>query len=71
MRLQESDPVVPSTLDWRRSTYCGNEACVEVAISGSTAFVRNSKATSAYLIFDGEEWKNFLAGVRKHEFDIA
>jgi hypothetical protein len=65
MKLQESDPVVPSTLDWRRSTDCGNEACVEVAISDSRVFVRNSKIAAAYLVFDEEEWKGFLVGVTK------
>jgi hypothetical protein len=67
---KKRDPVAHSTLDWRRSTYCGNEACVEVAISDSTAFVRNSRVADAYLVFDGEEWTRFLAGVRNHEFDI-
>jgi hypothetical protein len=62
---------VSSRLDWRRSTYCGSEGCIEVAILDDKAYVRSSKdAAGAYMVFDIEEWRNFLAGVRDHQFDI-
>jgi predicted secreted Zn-dependent protease len=64
-------PVVSSPLHWRRSTKCASETCVEVAISGNRAYVRSSKdAAGAYLVFDAEEWRSFVSGVRDHEFDI-
>lgn len=58
-------------IKWRTSSLCGNDGCVEVAISDNRAFVRSSTdATGGYLAFDAAEWKAFLAGVRNHEFDI-
>lgn len=68
---QNINPDLPSLLDWRRSMQCGTEACVEIAISDHKAFVRSStSAAGTYLVFDAEEWRSFLAGVRNNEFDI-
>jgi hypothetical protein len=68
----EDNLTVSSALDWRRSTKCGGDGCVEVAISGEKAYIRSSKAgaTGAYLVFDAGEWTSFLAGARNNEFDI-
>jgi len=58
-------------LDWRRSEYCGNAACVEVAVSNGTYFVRDSKNPDVSpLSFDYAEWKAFVAGVRAGNFDV-
>ena len=71
MNLQTDNFAISSRLDWRRSTYCGTESCIEVAILDDRAYVRSSKdAEGAYMVFDKEEWRNFLAGVRDHQFDI-
>ena len=68
---QNINPDLPSLLDWRRSMQCGTEACVEIAISDHKAFDRSSTSTAGtYLVFDAEEWRSFLAGVRNNEFDI-
>jgi hypothetical protein len=68
----EDNLAVSSGLRWRRSTKCGSESCVEVAIAGDKAYIRSSKggAVGAYLIFDADEWRSFLAGARGSEFDI-
>jgi hypothetical protein len=68
----EDNLAVSPGLHWRRSTKCGGETCVEVAISGDKAYIRSSKggAVGAYLVFDGDEWRSFLAGARDSEFDI-
>jgi hypothetical protein len=73
MNVRTEDNLAVSTgLDWRRSTKCGSESCVEVAILGDKAYIRSSKggAVGAYLVFDAGEWKSFLAGARDREFDI-
>jgi hypothetical protein len=68
----EDDLDVSSGLDWRRSTKCSSDCCVEVAISGDRAYIRSSKggAAAPYLIFDADEWRSFLAGALDREFDI-
>jgi hypothetical protein len=71
MKAQSQDPIATSLLEWRRSSRCGSDACVEVAIFNRKVFVRNSKnASDKYLIFDAEEWKSFIAGAQNNEFDI-
>lgn len=68
----EDNLAVSPELHWRRSTKCGGETCVEVAISGGKVYIRSSKrgAVGAYLVFDADEWGSFLAGARDSEFDI-
>jgi Domain of unknown function (DUF397) len=58
-------------LQWRKSSRCGSDGCVEVAISNNRVFVRNSKDRgSTHLVFEAAEWRAFLAGAQNHEFDI-
>jgi hypothetical protein len=71
MSLAGDNSVVSSQLHWRMSTKCASETCVEIAISGDKAYLRNSKDAGLYLVFDAEEWRIFLAGARDHEFDIG
>jgi hypothetical protein len=68
----KDDLAVSSRLNWRRSTKCGTDSCVEVAISGDKAYIRSSKGDPAggYLVFDAGEWSSFIAGARNNEFDI-
>jgi hypothetical protein len=55
--------------DWRKSSFCGNGACVEVAKSGDEFFVRDSKdGNSPVLRFTKDEWVAFVAGVSAGEF---
>jgi hypothetical protein len=55
---------------WRRSTRCGESACVEVAFIGRDFLVRDSKIDdSPVLSFDRGSWTAFVAGVRAGEFD--
>jgi hypothetical protein len=56
-------------VDWRKSSFCGNSACVEVATDGGEFLVRDSKsADSPVLKFTREEWAAFVAGVSAGEF---
>ena len=71
MNIQGKNLAGASLMGWRKSSLCGTDTCVEVAISANKAFVRNSKDTArGYLVFDAAEWTSFLAGVQNHEFDI-
>lgn len=57
-------------LKWRRSTMCESIACVEVAMSGSKVWVRQSVNPDApALEFTKDEWVAFLAGAKSGEFD--
>jgi hypothetical protein len=58
--------------DWRRSSFCGTNACVEVAQTDDAYLVRDSKnPTGPVLQFTLPEWKAFIAGVNAGEFSAA
>lgn len=56
--------------DWKRSSYCGTNACVEVTLlPDGSARVRDSKHPDRQpLTFDAEAWAAFVAGVQAGEF---
>ena len=56
------DPMVEGTrLAWRKSTFCGTSACVEVATSGGSVLVRDADdPDGAHLAFDRAGWKAFV-----------
>ncbi|WP_233159291.1 DUF397 domain-containing protein [Pseudonocardia sp. MH-G8] len=58
---------------FRISSFSGGENCVEVArLEDSSVVVRHSRsATAGSLVFTGEEWVAFVAGVKNGEFDPA
>jgi Domain of unknown function (DUF397) len=59
-----------STARWRKSSYSGNNGCVEVAVVGDRVAVRDSKDRGGpVLLFTSDEWAAFLAGARDGEFD--
>jgi hypothetical protein len=59
-------------LQWRRSSRCGTNTCVEVARDGNVVLLRDSKSPEvAPLEFSPSEWKAFLDGARGGEFDFA
>lgn len=58
-------------LKWSKSSYSGGNGCVETAqFQGSLIAVRDSKdPDGGFLLYNGEEWRAFLKGVRAGEFD--
>ena len=54
--------------DFRKSSFCANNACVEVKFEDDVVFVRDSDGD--YVLFSRDEWKVFIAGVKQGEFDI-
>ncbi len=66
------DPKTTAGLDWRKSTFSdGAQDCVEVAQSGDTTHVRDTKdnGKGPVLSFNPTEWAAFVAGVHAGEFD--
>lgn len=59
-------------LRWRRSTTCSAGNCVEVASDGDRILVRDSKNPQITpMVFTGDEWAVFTAGVRAGDFDFG
>ena len=60
-----------SSPEWRRSSHCAADSCVEVAIVGDHVAVRNSKDIHGQiLLFDKEVWGDFLVDIREGAFDF-
>jgi hypothetical protein len=58
------------TRAWRRSSFCGNDNCIEVMLTGTGVAVRDSKDPSGPVLrFDLAEWAAFVAGARAGDFD--
>jgi hypothetical protein len=60
---------------WRKSSYSGSSGgnCVEMArVATSAIAVRDSKDPQGpRLVFTPDDWREFVAGVRAGEFDVA
>jgi hypothetical protein len=58
--------------EWRTSTLCDLNGCVEVAVLEGRIAVRDSKEKGGpVLLFTPGEWAAFVGGVRGGEFDLA
>jgi len=61
-----------SSTKWKKSSLCESACCLEVAVVGNKFAVRDSKQNnSPILFFSKNEWKAFVAGVKKGEFDAT
>jgi len=58
--------------EWRQSSQrCGTGACVQVAKLGDEYLVRDSKnPQTAPFAFSAQEWRAFVAGVRRGDFEF-
>lgn len=59
--------MMPGT--WRRSRGCADGACVEVRQDDDNVAVRSSEQPEIVVRFSKEEWKTFVVGVKRGEFD--
>ncbi|GAA2618722.1 DUF397 domain-containing protein [Paractinoplanes durhamensis] len=60
-----------SSVNWRKSSRCASNACVEVAKVDGGVMVRDSKnPDQAPMRFTPEEWSAFVAGVNLGEFSF-
>lgn len=56
-------------MNWKRSSYCGESACIEAAVGGAGDWIRigvrnSSNPDETPAVFTVEEWPFFLAGVK-------
>ena len=61
-----------SEVIYERSSFCVQNACVEVARTSAEIYIRDSKTSSdgsTVLRFTIAEWRAFLLGVKSGEFD--
>lgn len=57
---------------WRRALNCTHGDCVEVAFHTGQVAVRDSKDPQGRMLrFNSIEWKAFLDGVRRGDFDFG
>jgi predicted secreted Zn-dependent protease len=62
--------MIPTTMVWRRSTFCANGTCVEVAFDGDEVAVRDGKNPEQNAIrVTRAQWNDFVRGVQAREFD--
>jgi hypothetical protein len=61
-----------SVIVWKKSSYCADSQCVEVADIGDDAVgIRDSKRLDQpFLRFDRAEFSAFLAGVKAGDFSV-
>jgi hypothetical protein len=60
-----------SNPDWRRSSHCAADSCVEVSLAGDRVALRDSKDRNGPVLeFDESEWTEFLAGAHNGDFDL-
>lgn len=55
---------------WTRSRVCESNNCVEARYVGDLVQVRSSRWPGTANMFTVDEWRAFLDGVRRGEFDI-
>ncbi|NUR95737.1 MAG: DUF397 domain-containing protein [Kribbellaceae bacterium] len=58
-----------ATPPWKRSQFCGDNACVEVAEVDGAVGVRQSEDEDRVLTVSRDAWREFLDGVKNGEFD--
>lgn len=61
----------PDSLDWRKSSHSNSTGCLEFAADGDSVLIRDSKDRGGPVLrFSLLEWRHFLGGVRRGEFDL-
>lgn len=57
-------------VQWKKSSFCDLDGCVEVAQNQDRVWIRNSTdADMVTLSFGQSEWSAFVEGVKSGEFD--
>ena len=59
----------PEPPQWRKSSYCSNGTCIEVAKQADQYLIRDSKnPDTAPLAFTADEWSAFSRGFHEGQF---
>lgn len=59
-----------NTAAWRTSSFSNGSNCVEVALTGQGAFVRDSKNRGALLSLSRMAWADFTTAIREGRYDF-
>jgi hypothetical protein len=66
--MQQSQP---GNADWRTSTFCAGNNCIEVARIGESIAIRDSKNPDGTIqMYSPSEWNAFLDGLARGDFDF-
>lgn len=57
-------------IKFKKSSRCGDSACVEVGRINDVTIVRSTTAPENVVTFTKEEWRPFIEGVKAGEFDL-
>jgi hypothetical protein len=59
--------------NWKRSSRCNVDHCVEVSLTTENALMRDGKFArqSTVLTFSADVWRSFIADTKRGEFDVA
>jgi hypothetical protein len=55
---------------WVKSSTCDSGGCVEVNRTEGSIYVRSTQHENRMVWFTPEEWKRFIEGAKRGEFDI-
>jgi len=57
---------------WRRSTFCADGACVEIAEEGDRVLMRDAKNTGQQALdFDRVVWTHFMDDIKSEHFKLS
>lgn len=59
----------PLNVGWRKSSFCQNGECVEVAAEDGEILLRSTRSPDAPLRLTAAEWQAFVKGVQLGEFE--
>ena len=60
-------PDSPLTV-WRKSSFCQNGECAEVATQGEEILLRSTRSPGELIRLSTAEWQAFVRGIRADEF---
>lgn len=64
-----SEEVAVAGVTWRRSSFCAQGECVEVAVSGDAVLIRDSKDPGPVQVYSAAEFRALALGIRAGEYD--
>lgn len=59
-------------LSWHRSSFCADQACVEVAAQRNHVYLRNTADSAGIIVrYTRAEWEAFVLGMKAGDFDTV
>lgn len=55
---------------WLKASYCASSECIEVALYGTGAAVRDSKhPAGGQIVYTSAQWRSLLHGIKSGQYD--